>query len=291
MLKHRMASGIIAIIVVVITALFLPAMAGWLLVAAISAVAQHEFYSMMKSAGMPVFRILGGVCGSALITATFFALALGRPGEAAAYRWEHIVLLVGLIVVFVRQFPQKHNDKPLETIACTLLGVLYVPYLLNFLTRLAFTWDECGLLTRIGPTGRLLVFYLIVVVKCTDTGAYFVGRFLGKHTLFPRISPAKTWEGLFGGIGSALLGSWIFFLAVEGQLGAVEMHGRDVVILGLVLSVSGVLGDMFESLLKRACGMKDSGGSIPGMGGILDVLDSLLFGAPLLYIYVRLFLT
>jgi len=290
LLKHRIVSGVLILAALALVIFFLPAIGGCLLLVAISALAQVEFYSMASMTALPVFRIVGVLCGTALISGTFFSIGPGAEDMAAAYKWEHFVLLLTLIVVFVRQFPQKHNDQPLSTIGCTLLGVWYVPYLFNFFTRLAFSWEDHGLLGRVGETGRAMVLYLVLVVKSTDMGAYFVGRFIGRHKLFPRISPAKTWEGFFGGIGAALLTSVGLFAALGGRLGTVRMGLTDAVVLGLLLAMVGTVGDMFESLLKRASGAKDSGTVIPGMGGILDVLDSLLFGAPVLYVYARFFL-
>ena len=292
MLKYRTMSGVAIGGTAILAANFLPLFGIWLLLLAISGVAQLEFYAMIKKAGFPSFRILGTVCGSLLISATFFSALGGSVDPLRAYNLENGVLLISILAVFVRQFPQKHNDKPLETIGCTLLGIWYVPFLLNFFTRLAFSWDASADLLRVSQTGRSVCLFVIVVVKSSDIGAYFVGRAFGCHKLFPRISPKKTWEGLLGGVAAAILVSWlVFFVAGKGRLGDVELHLRDVFLLGVLLPVVGVVGDMFESLLKRAAGLKDSGSVIPGMGGVLDVLDSLLFGAPFLYVSAQVFWT
>jgi len=291
MLKYRVITGLLLIAGLVAAAYYLPSAGVWVLLLSMASLMQLEFYGMMSRAGIPVFRVLGTVCGCALISATFFILQPGAGADAAAYRTETVVLVLGLIAVFLRQFPQKHNDKPLETIACTLLGILYVPFLFNFFTRLIFSWEESSFGTSLGPTGRVLVFYLIVVVKSTDTGAYFVGRFAGRHKLFPRISPKKIWEGLFGGVAAAVLASWLFCRINDGQLGRMTVDTRHALALGLLLAGAAVLGDMFESLLKRACGLKDSGATLPGLGGFLDVMDSLLFSVPFFYVYVLVFLS
>ena len=273
-----------------LAAYLLPVFGIWVLLLSISALAQLEFYKMIRKTGFPAFHILGIVCGSFLISATFFTTCGATVHLFRAYNWENYVLLVALVVVFVRQFPQKHNDKPLETIACTLLGIWYVPYLFNFFTRLAFSWEEPCDGLRVGETGRAACLFVIVVVKCADIGAYLVGRAIGRHKLFPRISPKKTWEGLLGGIVAAVLVSWlVFYVAAGGRLGMVRLRLPDLLVLGIILPLAGVVGDMFESLLKRAAGAKDSSAAIPGMGGILDVLDSLLFSVPLFYVYTQVF--
>ena len=142
----------------------------------------------------------------------------------------------------------------------------------------------------VGHTGRMMILYLVAVVKMSDVGAFFTGRSLGRHKLFPRLSPKKTIEGLAGGIVSSVVVSLLFFWLTGGALGSIQFGLIDAIALGIILPIVGVFGDLFESLLKRAAGMKDSGTLIPGMGGVLDVLDSLLFGAPVLYAYVVLFL-
>lgn len=291
MLKHRLISGCLLGAALVLACDFLPGPGIWLLLVAISALAQYEFYHMISNAGIPVFRCYGIAFGTAMITATCWTLGPEAADIVRAYRWENVVLLATLIGIFVRLFPQKYNDRPVSTIGCTLLGIWYVPFLLNYFTRLAFQWDGATLTGRVSETGRLLILYLVVVVKTTDIGAYFVGRLLGRHKLWKRVSPGKTWEGLVGGVTVAVLSSWGFYHLVDGHLGVVTLRPGDAIALGILLSVSGVVGDLFESLLKRCCDIKDSGRILPGMGGLLDVLDSLLFGAPILYVYLRMVLS
>jgi len=291
-LKQRIVSGVLLLGTVVLVANYLPAFVAWLLIVLIAMLAQNEFYSMVNKAGIPVFRGVGMACGAAMITSTFWTIGPEPADLAEGYKWENLVLGATLILMFVRQFPQKDNDKPLSTIACSLLGVWYIPFLFNYFTRLTFAWQDADIALRVGPTGRMLVLYLVLVVKSSDVGAYFAGKQFGRRKLFPRLSPKKTWEGLFGGLLLSLSASIGFCLATGGSLGDGDLRFgmHDAVTMGLALPVAGVLGDLFESLVKRAANVKDSGSAIPGMGGILDVLDSLLFGAPVLYVYVRLFL-
>jgi len=290
MLKQRIMSGLLLAGMVVIVANFLPSPACWLLIVGLGALAQYEFYTMMDKANLPVFRILGMAGGAAVVSATYWTIGPRPEQLAAGYRWENLVLMLTALVVFVRQFPQKNNDRPIVTIACTLLGIWYVAFLINYFTRLGFAWHDGKVMHAVGPTGRMMVLYLVGVVKISDVGAYFSGRFLGRHKLYPRLSPKKTWEGLAGGVLSSLVMSLLFYHFAGGRLGILHLELADAVILGLLLPVVGVLGDLFESLLKRSSGVKDSGSLIPGMGGVLDVLDSLLFGAPVLYAYAVLFM-
>lgn len=278
-------------VALILAAIYLPPLGAWVVLMVISSLAQYEFYAMMNMAGIPVFRVVGILCGGVMITATFCTIGPTAEEIARAYRWEQFVMIATLIAVFLRQFPQKYNDKPIATIGCTLLGIWYVPFLFNFFTRMVFVWDSAGgSPNHISETARLLVFYLVLVVKMTDTGAYTVGRLIGRHKLIPRISPGKTWEGFFGGIVFAVIASCIFAWVTHFRIGVITFPLIHAVILGIVLALSGIAGDLFESLLKRASGAKDSGNALPGMGGLLDVLDSLLFGAPVLYVYARLVL-
>lgn len=290
MLKQRLISGFLLIGMVVIVANYLPSPACWLLIVAIGVLAQYEFYAMMDAMGIPVFRVIGMIGGAAVISATFWTISPQAQQLAAGYQSENLVLMATALAVFIRMAFQKHNGNPIATIACTLLGIWYVTFLMNYITRLGFGWRDGDMMHAVGTTGRMMVLYLVVVVKSSDVGAYFSGRFLGRHKMIPRLSPKKTWEGFAGGVTFALLVSLAFFYFTAGALGHIKFQLIDALVLGLVLPVAGAIGDLFESLLKRSSGIKDSGAMIPGMGGVLDVLDSLLFGAPLLYAYAVLFM-
>ena len=137
--------------------------------------------------------------------------------------------------------------------------------------------------------GKYYVVYFILVTKFSDSGAYAVGSLIGKHKMIPRISPGKTWEGFGGAIVVSTLGSVLFAHFFHDRL--MGMNLVHAIILGIILSVCAVVGDLIESLFKREAGVKDSGRLFPGIGGILDLLDSLLFNAPIMYLYLRHVLT
>jgi phosphatidate cytidylyltransferase len=151
-----------------------------------------------------------------------------------------------------------------------MFGVLYVGVTLSTVVS-----------TRSLPAGEFLVLFLAVVTWASDTGAYYAGTMWGRRPLMPSISPKKTIEGLLGGlalaIGGAVLAQWWF---------APQLSLADALILGVLLTAAGLVGDLFESMIKRRTGVKDSGGILPGHGGMLDRLDSLLFTAPTFYYYV-----
>jgi phosphatidate cytidylyltransferase len=191
----------------------------------------------------------------------------------------------GFLILFVlglclRQFFSRRNPAGLPTIAATLLGLMYVPWLLNFIQKINFFP---------GVDGHYYLLYFVVITKFSDTGAYAVGSLIGRHKMIPRISPGKTWEGFGGAIGVGTLASLIFVHCLERKMPG--MNRVHAVILGVVLSVCAVVGDLIESVFKREAGVKDSGRFFPGIGGILDLLDSLLFNAPIMYLYLRHVLT
>ena len=302
-LLRRILSAIVLLGSVYLLLFKLPSVCSMAILLGLGAIGLLEFYSILKHAEIPAFRNLGLVSGLALLIAGYVSLNAGAiVDHPVAACWQELPVLVMTIVVFaicVRQFPQKNNPQPLPTIACTILGLIYVPYLLMFLTRLAFHWTPTPCLEPLSLTASSLLLYLIVVVKASDVGAYFVGSLVGRHKLFPRISPGKTWEGLAGGLLSGVLASLICFWTLRGTVaghdpvafGRLVLNPWHALVLGALLAAIGVLGDLVESLLKRSAALKDSGRLFPGMGGILDVLDSLLFAAPALYFYMQWFAT
>jgi len=133
------------------------------------------------------------------------------------------------------------------------------------------------------PKGNVWIFFLLAVIFANDTGAFYAGKTFGRHKLYKEVSPNKTWEGAFGGLISGLIIAVIFF-----KIDILKVHALDLNILFLVfgLSVATQVGDLVESMIKRSCGVKDSGSMLPGHGGLLDRIDGLLFAVPVLYAYL-----
>jgi phosphatidate cytidylyltransferase len=134
-------------------------------------------------------------------------------------------------------------------------------------------------------TGHWYVLFLVLVTKFSDMGAYLTGSLIGKHPLVPHISPKKTWEGFFGALAFSMGGGCALVAVLGSKLGYLG-YGH-AAILGLILGFSAVVGDLGESLIKRSCGVKDSGRFLPGIGGALDLIDSILFTAPMMFFYLR----
>ncbi len=245
-----------------------------------------EFYTLVTKAGhacFPKWGLLGGVL---LIIAVFMQRGHHPAAPVTEASDFQTILLVPIVLgLFAVQLFNKQGGSGLQRVAMTLLGLVYVPWLLNFIQKLHFFSNP----NAVVGAENFYVLYFILVTKFSDLGAYVTGSLIGKHKMIPRVSPGKTWEGFGGAIVIATGVSVTFAHFFQHMLfGMTLLHA---VILGLILSVSAVVGDLIESIFKREAGVKDSGGFFPGIGGILDLLDSLLFNAPLMYLYVRLVLT
>ena len=254
----------------------------WLLISAFGLVALLEFYRMLDHANLPNFKITGLICGGIMLAGSFYYFS--KVGPAQSYDFELSVLLFFLLTVFTRQmFARLKHDEPLRTMAYTLFGLLYVLWLFNFITKILYLTPRAADGT---VTGQFYVLYLIAVTKFSDMGAYLTGSAIGRHLMSPHISAKKTWEGFFGALVFALLCSLALFKLMPGHLSMLTWTHATV--LGLLLGFAAIIGDLGESIIKRSTGVKDSGGLLPGIGGALDLIDSLLFTAPLLFFYLRL---
>jgi phosphatidate cytidylyltransferase len=188
-----------------------------------------------------------------------------------------ILFFIGVLVLFALHFGEK--DGAVVDLAVSSFGLLYLAVPMGMLLGILYLGG--------GVDGRWWIAYLLIVTKITDIGAYFAGSLWGRRKLAPNISPGKTVEGAIFGLICAVFASFGFHLLSEYS-GASEFHLGTIewCSLGLVLGAIGQFGDLSESLLKRDANKKDSN-SLPGLGGVLDSIDSLLFNAPILYIYLH----
>jgi phosphatidate cytidylyltransferase len=246
----------------------------------------YEFYDMAAKRGLVCFRNWGLVGGILLMVGTFLNLT-GQIGTPATVAGPSRVndFEVGFLILFVlglctRQFFSKSNTAGFVAISTTLFGLMYVPWLLNFIQKINFFPKV---------DGHYYLLYFVLITKFSDSGAYAVGSLIGKHKMIPRISPGKTWEGFGGAIVVSTVASLIFTNIFKDKMPG--MNNLHAIVLGVILSICAVVGDLIESLFKREAGVKDSGRFFPGIGGILDLLDSLLFNAPIMYLYLRHVLT
>ncbi|MBL7069738.1 MAG: phosphatidate cytidylyltransferase [Candidatus Omnitrophica bacterium] len=228
--------------------------------------ALYEFYSMVEKKELSVYRYFGLVLGITVPLSTHL-----KVGSVIAHIEPMLIVIICLFTVMI-QLTRRDNSQALKRMSITLFGILYISWLFSFLIKIKFL-----------PQGSLLCAFLILVTKGGDIGAYIVGSAIGRHALIPRISPKKSIEGFVGGI----MFSFVLALLFKPFLDFVSFY--HVIISGLLLGVLAQMGDLSESLMKRDCGVKDTGAIFPGLGGALDVLDSLLFTTPVFYFYVKAF--
>jgi phosphatidate cytidylyltransferase len=242
-----------------------------------------EFYGLAARRGLVCFDRCGIFGGILLMVGTFLNLTgqLGTSGSPARVNdFETSFLILFVLGLCVRQFVSRSNTAGILAISTTLFGLMYVPWLLNFIQKINFFPHV---------EGHYYLLYFLLITKFSDTGAYAVGSLIGRHKMIPRISPGKTWEGFGGALLGSTLASVIFVKFFGAHMAG--MNYMHAVVLGLILAVGAVIGDLIESLFKREAGAKDSGKFFPGIGGILDLLDSLQFNAPIMYVYLRHVLT
>lgn len=231
------------------------------------ALALFEFFTLLRNKKVPCFRLFGVAMG--LIIAVIVAMEQGTNHSG-----EILFLILGCLFLFLLQFSRKDNSDALVGISLTLFGILYVGWFLTFLIRLRYL-----------EGGVIWIAYLISVTKAADIGAYLVGSTIGKNRLIPHVSPNKSVEGMFGGLAGSVLASLLFYKHLP-----LDFSLPHLLILGLLIGIVGQIGDLSESLMKRFCEVKDSGRILPGMGGVLDAVDSILFTAPIFYFHLKLFL-
>lgn len=257
-------------------------LAFFLLIAGLGLAGLWEYFRMLQQAGIATFRLTAMICATIFLSGSFWYLR--STGPSAGHDFELAVLVGFIIIVFGRQiFDRNLGSNPLQTVAYTLFGLIYVPWLFNFLAKIVYLTPP----TDEGfATGQFYVLYLVMVTKFGDMGGYFFGFLFGKHASVPHISPKKTWEGFGGALVGASVASWLLCLWMPEKLSL--FRTVDLIVLPLLLGVAGIIGDLAESVIKRSTETKDSSRWLPGIGGTLDLIDSILFTAPLLYFYMRL---
>lgn len=240
-----------------------------LTIALLTAVGVWEYAQLAKTKGInPLTSLMVGI---AVLEVFAFYISLVYP------RWSKLALLtiiLGFISLFVARF--RKADDALLNVAVEFFGICYLAIPFSFM--LAILYPPSSL-----EDGRWWLFYLITVTKITDIGGYFIGKLFGKHPLAPQVSPHKTIEGSIGGFCLAVVLSLFFFST--GKLGENFSIGSSLW-LGTIIGILSQLGDLTESVLKRDASVKDSN-EIPGIGGILDMVDSVLFTSPVVYFFIR----
>jgi phosphatidate cytidylyltransferase len=264
MLRKRIITAIIGIPLLV-AAIWFNAPLPWftILVAIWGALAVFEFYRLGATAKLPLLTCLGIVWTALFIASPHCTYELAVP----------VLLTSAVVLSLICLLIRRQKEGAFTGWAWTMAGILYIGWLLSHWTALRGLDD-----------GRNWVFFALLTTFASDTAAFFIGRAWGKHYLAPNISPGKTWEGAVGGLIGAMLVSLLF---IPNTFLRLPFNGWwQAVLLGLAVSVFGQLGDLAESLLKRNAGVKDSGSLVPGHGGFLDRIDSVVFAGIVVYYYV-----
>lgn len=264
-MKLRAITGFL-FVSIMLASLMLGAFVFTLFVLALSVVALDEFYHLITTADIKPQKWMGIASAIAIYLAMYHYLVKDQP-------LQQIFLCIPFIVgIFIVELYRK-QQRGFHNIAYTLLGLLFAAVPFYFFYALAFV---DGVYNFHYPLAFLLLLW------ASDTGAYLLGRNFGKHKLFERHSPKKTWEGLFGGVLSSALAAVLISNYFQ------EISLLHWFLLSVIISIVGTFGDLSESMLKRGLSVKDSGTLLPGHGGILDRFDGLLLAAPLVFMYLQL---
>jgi phosphatidate cytidylyltransferase len=265
-LKTRVLSAVVAIPILIII-LKVGGIPFLLLNLLVVGLGMDEYFKLVKGKGIKANRFLGTFIGLILILLTY----LNSNNLSVVYGF----LILSFLVILLKQVIIGVDDSPILTTTITFFGVFYIAGLFSHLILLYNLEGNNG--KGIGP---LFIWLPILATWITDTGAYFTGMNFGRNPLAPKISPKKTVEGAVGG----LVFSMVLTLIISIYLGFGYLHG---IVLGILIALFAQLGDLCESVFKRDANIKDSGDIIPGHGGILDRIDSLLFTLPVVYYYLQ----
>ena len=245
----------------------------WVFVAVIlllTAGGLYEFFYLVKKKGIPIYSYVGIFIGLLIPLSIYTRFELTK-------NWELLFIVLAFLLILLLQFVRGDNSNAIVGISTTLFGILYIPWFFSFLVKIRL------MLPGIEGAGMKLLAFIVVVTKSGDIGALLIGSRFGKHPLLPRVSPNKSVEGCLGSLAFSI----IFALLTKSFLPSLfNFSFIHVAFMGAFFGAMGQLGDLSESLIKRDCNVKDSGKLLPGMGGVLDVIDSLLFSAPAFYLYM-----
>jgi phosphatidate cytidylyltransferase len=253
-----------ALIGIVVVSLFFEPLYG-LMVTVLTAFGLYEFFTMVEKKGIWIYKYFGIMVGVLIPLSILFRFELTK-------NWELFFIALALIILIIMQFRRRQNIGVIVGISVTVFGVLYVAWFFSFMIKL-----------RLLDGGLGLIAAVLLITKLNDIGAFLVGSRFGKVPLIPRISPNKSVEGAAGGVLFSVLGGLI-------SKPFLNCSYERIIFISIVLGILAQLGDLSESLMKRDCQVKDSGSIFPGLGGVLDCIDSLLFTAPVFYFYMSIIL-
>ncbi len=264
----RLLTGIIALPILIYIIGFSPRWVFYAILFMATIISLMEFYNI-TTANLPK------LVKFATYLLTFLLFLIIHQGQFLYTQF--IIALFAFIPMTLFMFKYSSlNKQPASEIGMTIIGPIYIAIPLSMILHIDRYYPK---------NGYIWIFFLLVVIFASDTGAFYCGKLFGKHKLYEAVSPGKTWEGAIGGtLCSFIAALWFLHLVPQCRI------SLGILILVVILSVAGQIGDLVESMLKRNNGIKDSGSILPGHGGILDRIDGLLFAIPILFGYLNLLL-
>jgi phosphatidate cytidylyltransferase len=277
----RIASTVIIWVAVFAVVWFFRTLGAVALIAALSVLTLREFYRLQATAECAPFSGLGMFFGGLITLAPWLEARFGVSTHPFA---SHSLFPLATVVFAIRILSERAPEKRVPALSSTLFGLAYVALLMQYLVRIVTPLPEDG----ISPDGRLILcIWVVAVAKFCDTGALLAGMAAGRHPLAPTISPKKTWEGAAGGVLVAVaigaLGAWLGRGVLPASL--TPLHAA---VIAAPIAVAAIVSDLVESIIKRQANLKDSGESVPGIGGVFDLSDSILLSAPVAYFLLGL---
>lgn len=276
----RLSSTLVLWTVILGGLYFFGAHAAVVLATLLAVLTLHEFYGLTAKMGARAFHGMGLFFAALMIAGPYylawFTDEAEVPGSVATS-----LLVLALLVACIRSLRERNTANRIETIAATVGGLLYIPYLLHYLVRILMRDADSG-------ENLTLCLWVVAVAKFCDVGALLTGLAIGRHKMAPEISPKKTWEGAVGGVLiSAGIGAGIAYFASDRL--PESLSPAVAAMIAVPLAIIAIISDLIESAIKRRADAKDTGQLIPGIGGAFDLTDSLLLTAPVAY-FIFLFL-
>lgn len=254
------------------------------LLALFAAAAQYELYQLLQKLGYRPFRNLGVTLGVLMILVPYF---VHEYTEGAEEGLASALIAIAIVACCLRVMRERTGGDRMNTLITTTFGLIYMPYMLFFLVRIM--WLDPAGAEGGGVPGMMLVVWLLCAAKFCDVGALLVGSRIGRHKLAPTMSPSKTWEGAIGGVVVAT-GVCTAFVAVFQRHFPADLTPWKAAIATIPTASVSITSDLIESVLKRMAGCKDSGRTIPGIGGAFDLVDSLVLAAPVGFLMLHVLL-
>lgn len=263
------------ILVAVLTIPFLLGLSYWgdipflILILGIGLFSFNEYAEIVKNKDHHVDRIFGNMIILIIILNTYFFFVEFEP-----------LILLGILLLLIAEL-FRNRGSAIQNLGSTLLGILYIGTFSSAIISVREFYSD----TLHYQNGGWIIISIFITLWMTDSAAYFLGSAFGKHKLFPRVSPNKSWEGALAGFLFAMV-----TIVVLKTFVLLFLTWLDAIVFGVIIGLFGQIGDLIESLIKRDAGVKDSSNIIPGHGGILDRFDSLIFSAPIVYLYMYFFM-